>query len=276
VNLTQDLYMMNAFIVYMSGKPSDIPSNVESKLFDRLTLGDFILAAAGSVAEPNDPNASICKTAQEERSLEYHAKKVLSAYEPASPITYHFQFNASPVAIDKSKMDDASTLCRVLTEMLQNARRESIKALEKKAEASIVDILLKTETQRESTIMRNFYVVEVTNYGSSLPAGLKEKLSKYSIEYRKTRDPECLIDDITSSAKDAQEKNKTDIVRHGGLGLKLAVAGAIDLGGYFSIENVENGVQAKFEIPYDVLHSSSKPENGTVRRDTKYFRSFLF
>jgi len=260
----------------MAGKPSDISSNVDSKLFDRLTFGDLILAAAGSVAEPNDPNASICKAAQEERSNEYHSKKVLSAYEPASPIAYHFQFKAPPLAIDKSKIDDSSTLCRVLTEMLQNARRESIKSLAKKADASIVDVLLRLETQRESTVMRNFYVVEVTNYGSSLPSGLKEKLSKYSIEYRKTRNPECLIDDITSSAKDAQEKNKTDIVRHGGLGLKLAVAGAIDLGGYFSIDNVENGVQAKFEIPYNFLHSSSKPENGAVRRDTKYFRSFLF
>lgn len=260
----------------MSGKPSDIPSNVDSKLFDRLTLGDFILAAAGSVAEPNDPGASICKAAQNERSEEYHSKKLLSAYEPAAPITYHFQFNAPPVSIDKSKIGDVSTLCRVLTEMLQNARREAIKSVAKKQEASIVDVLLKTEMQRESTVMRNFYVVEVTNYGSSLPEGLKEKLSKYSIEYRKTRNPECLIDDITSSAKDAQEKNKTDIVRHGGLGLKLAVAGAIDLGSYFSIDNVETGVQAKFEIPYDVLHSSSMKENDTVRRDTKYFRSFLF
>lgn len=267
---------MNASIVCMSGKPSDMPSNVESKLFDRLTLGDFILAAAGSVAEPNDLNAAICKAAQNERSEEYHAKKILSAYEPAAPITYHFQFNAPPVSIDKTKIEDASTLCRIFTEMLQNARREAIKSLGKKQDASIVDVLLKTEMQRESTDMRNYYVVEVTNYCSNLPEGLKEKLSKYSIEYRKTRNPECLIDDITSSAKDAQEKNKTDVVRHGGLGLKLAVAGAIDLGGYFSIDNVQNGVQAKFEIPYDVLHSSSKKENGTVRRDTKYFRSFLF
>jgi hypothetical protein len=260
----------------MSGKPSDLPSNVDSKLFDGLTLGDFILAAAGSVAEPNDQHASICKTAQSERSGEYHAKKILSAYEPAAPVTYRFQFNAPPVAIDKSKIDDVSTLCRIFTEMLQNARRESIRALGKKADASIVDVLLKTEMQRESTEMRNFYVVEVTNYGSNLPQGLKERLSKYSIEYRKTRNPECLIDDITSSAKEAQEKNKTDVVRHGGLGLKLAVAGSIDLGGYFNIDNVENGVQAKFEIPYDVLHSNSKKEDGTVRRDTKYFRTFLF
>gem|GEM_PF-3841661 len=261
----------------MSGKPSDIPSNVESKLFDRLTLGDFILAAAGSIAEPNDPNASICKAAQNERSDEYHAKKILSAYEPANPIAYHFEFKAPPVQIDKSKIDDASTLCRVLTEMLQNARREAMKSLVKKGDASIVDVLLRTETQRESTVMRNFYVVEVTNYGSSLPEGLKEKLSKYSIEYRKTRNPECLIDDITSSAKDAQEKNKTDVVRHGGLGLKLAVAGAIDLGGYFSIENLENGVQAKFEIPYDVLHSNLSSEQPAIRRDnSKFYRNFLF
>lgn len=261
----------------MSGKPSDIPSTVDSKLFERLSLGDIVLAAAGSVAELNDPNAAICKAAQIERSDEYHSKKVLSAYEPASPITYNFQFKAPPVSIDKSRIDDASTLCRIFTEMLQNARREAIKVIGKKQDASIVDVLLKTEMQNEvGAGMSNFYVVEVTNYGSSLPEGLKEKLSKYSIEYRKTRDPECLIDDITSSANEAQEKNKTDVIRHGGLGLKLAVAGAIDIGGYFSIQNVQNGVSAKFEILYDALHSSSKKENGTVRRDTKYFRTFLF
>lgn len=239
------------------------------QVYARRSLGDVVLVSMGCVRERDDPEAAVCAEAQQELSDEYHREKVLEhKLAFANPVMYQVSLYASPIPVD----DDAAPRLRyIITELVQNARRATMKVWNaqdghvqdistSEFHGPAIDVLLRKRKNnfRGSEGAKEWYELAITNYGSRVPGETLRELGEFGVEYRKNGKGDALTKRVVAAARKAKEKSG----EHGGLGLLLSKAKAIELGGNFMLRNLdaEDAVEARLCIPYVLLHPEHNPE----------------